>query len=105
MLGVPEEKFWESIPIELEPYRKMDKMQQERLDQNMWLMGLYVTNAVSVAVSNALNGKKSKAKYLKEPILQAEKRHEESNPQADFDKFCAWVVVYNENFKSRNRQG
>lgn len=82
----------------------MDEMKQERLDSNMWLMGLYVTNAVSVAVSNALNGKKSKAKYLKEPILQTEKRQQESTPKDDFNKFCAWAVVYNENFKSKNRQ-
>ena len=104
MLGVLEEKFWDSNPKELEPYRKMDEMRQERLDSNMWLMGLYVTNAVSVAVSNALNGKKSKAKYLKEPILQTEKRQQKSTPEDDFNKFCAWTVVYNENFKSKNRQ-
>lgn len=104
MLGVSEEKFWESIPIELEPYRKMDEMQQERLDSNMWLMGLYVTNAVGVAVSNALNGKKSKAKYLSEPILRTEKRESERTAMDDFNRFAAWAVVYNENFKSRNRQ-
>lgn len=104
MLGVSEEKFWESIPIELEPYRKMDEMRQERLDSNMWLMGLYVTNAVGVAVSNALNGKKSKAKYLSEPILRTEKRESEKTPMDDFNRFAAWAVVYNENFKSKNRQ-
>ena len=104
MLGVSEEKFWEAIPIELEPYRKMDEMRQERLDSNMWLMGLYVTNAVSVAVSNSLNGKKSRAKYLSEPILRTEKREAEKTPMDDFNRFAAWAVVYNENFKSKNRQ-
>lgn len=104
MLGVDEEKFWESVPNDLEPYRKMDEMQQERLDYNMWLMGLYVTNAVGVAVSNALNGKKSKARYLKEPILRSEKRGIESTPEDDFTRFAAWAIVYNENFRRKNRQ-
>ena len=57
MLGISEERFWDSIPVELEPYREMDKMQQERLDYQMWQMGAYVTKAVSVAVDNVLNGK------------------------------------------------
>lgn len=105
MLGVSEERFWESIPVELEPYRKMDEMQQERLDYNMWLMGAYVSNAVSVAVSNALNGKKSKAKYLSEPFSAAEKREQERTPMDDFNRFAAWAVVYNENFKRRQGLG
>lgn len=105
MLGVGEEKFWDAVPVELEPYRKMDEMQQERLDYNMWMMGAYITNAVGVAVSNALAGKKSRAKYLKEPFSASERRQRETTPADDFKKFSAWAVVYNENFKSKNGQG
>lgn len=105
MLGMPEEKFWDSNPKEVEPYRKMDEMQQQRLDYNMWLMGAYVTNAVGVAVSNALGGKKSHAKYLAEPFSVTVKEHEQSNPKDDFQKFSAWAVVYNEQFQKKNGQG
>lgn len=83
----------------------MGKMQEEQLDYNMWLMGMYVVNAVGVAVSNALNGKKSKAKYLSEPISRTEKRKQDNTPEQDFNKFCAWAVVYNENFRRKNGQG
>jgi len=86
---VSEEKFWDSNPFDLEPYREMGEMREEQLDYHMWLMGLYVTNAVGVAVSNALNGKKSRAKYLKEPIMRTDKRQQESTPEEDFNKFCA----------------
>ena len=106
MLGVSEERFWDSTPVELEPYRKMDEMQQQRLDQQMWMMGAYVTNAVSVAVSNALNGKKSRAKYLSEPFMMSEKRERELTPEQELLRFQAWAVVYNENFKrSHGGQG
>lgn len=98
MLGVGEERFWESTPVELEPYRKMDEMQQERLDNQMWMMGAYVTHAVGVAVSNALNGKKSRAKYLSEPFSVTEKRERERTPEDDLLRFSAWVAVYNDNF-------
>lgn len=98
MLGVSEERFWDSTPVELEPYRKMDEMLQQRLDQQMWMMGAYVTNAVGVAVSNALNGKKSRAKYLGEPFSASEKRERERTPEDDLLRFTAWVAVWNENF-------
>lgn len=103
MLGISEERFWDSTPIELEPYREMDKMQQERLDYQMWQMGAYVTKAVSVAVDNVLNGKKSRSRYFDKPF--SAEAEEKNDPKADFNRFVAWVAVYNENFKSKSGQG
>lgn len=103
MLGVGEEKFWGSIPIELEPYRKMDEMQQKRQDYNMWLMGAYVTKAVSVAVDNVLNGRKSRSRYFEKPF--SAESEEENTPEKDFQRFSAWAVVFNEQFKKQNGQG
>ena len=57
MLGVSEEKFWESIPVELEPYRDMDEMQQKRLDYQMWQMGAYITKATAVATKKFAHSK------------------------------------------------
>jgi hypothetical protein len=103
MLGISEERFWESTPVELEPYRDMDKMMQERLDYQMWMMGAYVTKAVSVAVDNVLNGRKSRSKYLDKPFMA--EAEEENNPQRDFERFSAWATVFNEQFKKQNGQG
>lgn len=36
----------------------------------MWMMGMYVQNAVSVAVEHNLAGRKAKSKYIDKPILQ-----------------------------------
>ena len=104
MLGVSEEKFWESIPVELEPYRDMDEMQQKRLDYQMWQMGAYITKAVSVAVDNVLNGRKSRSKYFDKPF-SAEEVDDKPDPKREFNRFCAWAAVYNENFKRQNGQG
>lgn len=106
MIGVSEEKFWDSIPIEMEPYRKMDELQEQRIDYHMWLMGAYVTNAVGVAVGNVLSGKnKAKAQYLDKPFSMIEKEQEEDTSADDFNKFAAWAVVYNENLKDKGKQG
>lgn len=103
MLGVDESHFWDSTPVEMKPYRRMDEMRQERLDYNMWIMGQYVTSAVQTAVSGVLAGRKSKAKYIEQPIMQKVREVEKPNPKADFDMFCAWAVVFNEKFDKKER--
>ena len=105
MLGVSEEHFWDSNHTELKPYRKMDEMRRERMDFEMWMMGNYVLSAVQTAVSGVLAGKKSKAKYIETPLLSKVVEERESDPQADFTKFCAYAVVFNENFKGKEGQG
>lgn len=104
MLGVSESHFWDSTPEELKPYRKMDEIQEERLDYHMWMMGNYVLSAVQTAVSGVLAGNKSRAKYLEEPLLRKAKEEKQPDPEADFLKFSAWAVVFNENFKSQKGQ-
>lgn len=71
----------------------------------MWMMGNYVLSAVQTAVSGVLAGRKSKAKYLESPLLQTVKKEEQPDPNADFNKFSAWAVVFNENFKTKQGQG
>lgn len=96
MLGVSEEHFWNSCPTDLQPYVRMDEMTQERLDAQMWQMGIYVNNAVYVAVAKALAGKKAHVSYMNEPLMQTFNEEERNNAADDFQKFSAWATVYNE---------
>ena len=99
MIGVAESYFWDSTPKELEPYRKMDEMREKRIDYHNWMLGQYVLSAVSTAVSGVLAGKKSKAKYIEQPIMQEIMEREEADPKRDFNLFSAWAVVFNERFE------
>ncbi len=101
MIGVLESKFWDSTPKELEPYRKMDELNEKRIDYHNWMLGQYILSAVSTAVSGVLAGKKSKAKYIETPILQEIMGQEEQmpDPKRDFNRFSAWAVVFNERFE------
>ena len=78
--GMSYEEFWHGSPILCEFYRKKHLLEIEQRNQEMWLQGLYIFDAVAVAVSNCFS--KHKQKYLSEPIriipktedeLQAEK--------------------------------
>lgn len=44
----------------------------------MWYMGMYVQNAVGVAVEHCLAGRKAKLKYLQRPIMYEEFETENS---------------------------
>ena len=60
----------DSCPKELEPYNKAHKMKMAEQDnlQYMW-WGSYGISALIVAIDRCFSGKKSKAEYIKEPIL------------------------------------
>lgn len=45
-------------------------MREKRADAERWHMGMYDLSAFSTALSMALAGKKSKAKYVDKPFLQ-----------------------------------
>lgn len=68
MIGVSKKEFMDSTPKDLEPYKKAYEYKQKEKDCDMWQMGIYVLNAVSVAVNGALVGKKYKGEYFEKPL-------------------------------------
>lgn len=61
-------------------YVDADEICRKRRDAEMWQMGIYNMNAFSVALSKALSGKKSKAKYIDEPMMmKSQKDIDEEN--------------------------
>lgn len=67
-----------------------NKLMQEQRDAEMWRMGLYVHDAVLSAIDKALNGRKSKAKYMDKPIFEQMKlqahENEEGEPELSEDE-------------------
>ena len=59
-----------SSPREMKPYEDAFALSQKITDRNSWNMGNYVTNAVTVALDHAFNGKKAKSKYVERPLLE-----------------------------------
>ena len=68
------EEFDDSTPNDLQCYVDAFELQRRRRDADMWQQGIYNLNAFSVALSKALSGKKSQAKYLAEPMLMSKQR-------------------------------
>ncbi len=73
LIGVSEEKFWDSTPYDLEPYMESYNLKRKISDAEAWQYNIYTMCAVQTAVANVLLGKKSKAEYIGEPFMQKEK--------------------------------
>lgn len=57
------------VPNQLRAYYKAYKLKRKIRDEEAWLQwGSYGISAFIVAIDRCLNGKKSKAEYIKEPI-------------------------------------
>ena len=64
--GMTYDEFWFGDPYRVVAYRKRHKLQVEQRNEELWLAGLYIHNAVSVAINN--NFSKSKQKYINKPL-------------------------------------
>ena len=106
-IGMSYAEYWEGDPKLAQYYRKAYRIKQDEINNNAWLQGMYVYDAVSTALHNALRGmgkNKPPAKdYAKQPYefrnkvkTEAEKAREVEIEQ---EKAAAWM----ENFVRINQ--
>ena len=98
-IGMSFAEYWEGDPSLAQYYRKAYRIKQDEINNNAWLQGLYIYDAVSTALFNALRGMgKSKPpakEYAKQPYelnnkvkTEAEKAKEVEIEQ---EKAAAWM--------------
>lgn len=69
VIGVSWSEFWTLNPRIIKTMMKGYGERIKRQDYMNWLSNQYTLSAVMVAIDKALNGKKSKEEYVKEPAL------------------------------------
>lgn len=67
-MGVSINEFWELNPRTLNVITEGYKLQRKVHDEEQWLLGGYVFNAVSIAMANAFRKKNVKAKSYFEEV-------------------------------------
>lgn len=104
-IGMSSAEYWESDPSLARYFRKAYRIKQEEINNNAWLQGMYVYDAVSTAVHNALRGKNTKAReYAKQPYNFENKEKSEiekaKEVEIEQEKAAAWM----ENFVRINQK-
>lgn len=106
-IGMSYAEYWEGDATLARYYRKAYQIKQDEINNNAWLQGMYIYDAVSTALHNALRGmNKNKPPiqhYAKQPYefknkvkTEAEKAKEIETEQ---EKAAAWM----ENFVRINQ--
>ncbi len=115
-IGMSYAEYWEGDPKLAQYYRKAYRIKQEEINNNAWLQGLYIYDAMSTALYNALRGlgkqKPPPKNYAKQPYdfnnkvkTEVEKAKEVEIEQ---EKAAAWMenfVQMNKNKSQSHRAG
>lgn len=100
-MGMTSDEFWYDAPRLAEAFRDAQKIKMELMNQEAWLNGLYVYDAVAVAVANVLGGKGTKKqKYLEQPI---ELNPKEQNPEEAKQKVISQLDAWKEAWDIKHR--
>ncbi len=87
-IGMTAHQYWEEDPMLCKYYRKAEEMRKERLNQQLWLQGLYVYSAMCdvAPIFQAFAKKGTKAKpYADAPFplsVKAQKKEKEQKQRA-----------------------
>ena len=106
-IGMSYVEYWEGDPKLAQYYRKAYLIKQEEVNNNAWLQGMYIYDAMSTALYNALRGmgkNKPPAKdYAKQPYELKNKVKSEAQKAKEIEieqqKAAAWM----ENFVRINQ--
>ena len=98
-IGMSYAEYWEGDPSLVRYFRKAYKIRQEQENNNAWLQGLYVYDAISTALHNVMRGmakSKPPAKdYAKQPyeLYKKEKTKAELAKEVEIEqeKAAAWM--------------
>ena len=99
LYGMSYDDFWYGKPELATVYRKLHRLQAEQTNQQLWLQGLYIQNAVAVAINNAFS--KQKQKYVAEPVRLFPMTEDEKETKAEetrqklIAKLNAWKDAFN----------
>lgn len=95
------EQFWCDTPSLVIPYRKADEIRKRRVNEELWLAGVYTSEALASTVGNMFS-KGSKYQYPSEPkpitvteLRERQERERKAKMEAIKAKFTARALGLN----------
>ena len=104
-IGMSSAEYWSGDSSLVRYYRKAYEIKQEEINNNAWLQGMYIYDAVSTALHNALRGKNTKAReYAKQPYKFGNKEKSELEKAKEVETEQEKAAVWMENFVKINQK-
>jgi hypothetical protein len=106
-IGMSYAEYWEGDSKLAQYYRKAYRIKQDEINNNAWLQGMYIYDAVSTALHNALRGfgkSKPPAKdYAKQPYEFKNKVKSEQEKAKEVEIEQERAAAWMENFVRMNQ--
>ena len=104
-VGMSSAEYWSGDASLVRYFRKAYKMKQEETNYNAWVQGMYIYDAVSTAIYNALRGKNTKARdYAMQPYNFGNKEKSEAEKAKEVEIEQEKAAVWMENFVKINQK-
>lgn len=94
-MGMTYEQFWDGEPDIAIAYRKADAIRRSRKNQELWLEGIYMVNALTATVGNMFS-KGQKHQYPAEPLaitLEEQEERRQREQKARMERIKAAVTA------------
>jgi hypothetical protein len=102
-MGMTYEQFWLDDPLLVKAYRKADEIRKRRMNEELWLNGIYMTEALASTVGNMFS-KGQKHQYPSEPkpitreeVEERRIREQKAKEERIKAKFTARALAINAN--------
>lgn len=104
-IGMSSAEYWSGDSSLVRYYRKAYKIKQEEINNTAWLQGMYIYDAVSTALHNALRGKNTTVReYAKQPYSFGNKEKSKFEKAKEVEAEQAKAAVWMENFVKINQK-
>ena len=100
-IGMTYEQYWESDPMLAKYFRQADELRNERKNQELWLQGLYMYNALA-AIMPVKKGEEQ-PKYPEKPFTISEKQRKREKIEEEKARFEKGKMAM-ERFMSRTNK-
>lgn len=116
-IGMTYDEYWYGDPLMVRAYYKAEQMRRKIADENAWLQGLYVREALLATVGNMFKEKSAQPyEYPKLPqLLQKEQdeRAEREKTEREREEEATWALAWMSSFvqagknfgKNKTREG
>ena len=105
LMGVSYDEFWHGDYTHLKYYEEKYKLEVEKRNQELWLQGLYIYDAVGTVLANAFAKRGSNPKkYPDKPYRITEKSEEEKEAEKKkmVEDFRAQLMAMDRRFSQRH---
>ena len=99
-IGMTYDEYWFGDPLLVRAYYKAVQLRRKRADEDAWLNGLYVLNALNATVGNMFRKPgQAPAEYPKEPFtVQEDRRKEEERTEKQKEREATWALAWMNSF-------